>query len=77
LIDGIVYDCLGVENAGDFGPMLRVIDDEGSFGGEEGEPDGYLYSPKNPAPIDGSSSGGYWEIVEDDENQSLKKAIYG
>lgn len=33
----------------------RVIDDSG---------EDYLYSKKNPAPIDGSSSGGRWEIVE-------------
>lgn len=33
----------------------RVIDDSG---------EGYLYSKDNPAPLDGSSKGGKWEIVE-------------
>lgn len=77
LTDGVVYDCLGVEDGGDFGPMLRIIDDEGPDYGEkrDNEPDGYLYSPKNPAPLDGSSPGGRWEIIEDDENGTLKKAI--
>lgn len=63
LTNGKVYDCLGVE-----GPFLRIVDDE--------EMD-YLYSIKNPAPLDGSSPGGKWEVVEDDENGTLRKAIYG
>lgn len=33
----------------------RVIDDSG---------EDYLYSKENPAPLDGSSAGGKWEIVE-------------
>ena len=33
----------------------RVIDDSG---------EDYLYSMVNPAPLDGSSEGGRWEIVE-------------
>ena len=36
--------------------MYRVIDDSG---------EDYLYSKENPAPLDGSSPGGKWEIVED------------
>ena len=35
--------------------MYRVIDDSG---------EDYLYSKTNPAPLDGSSTGGKWEIVE-------------
>lgn len=35
--------------------MYRVIDDSG---------EDYLYSMQNPAPLDGSSKGGRWEIVE-------------
>ena len=35
--------------------MYRVIDDSG---------EDYLYSMTNPAPLDGSSKGGYWEIIE-------------
>ena len=33
----------------------RVIDDSG---------EAYLYEKNNPAPLDGSSSGGRWEIIE-------------
>ena len=33
----------------------RVIDDSN---------EDYLYSKVNPAPLDGSSPGGYWEIVD-------------
>jgi len=35
--------------------MYRVIDDSG---------EDYLYSKDNPAPLDGSSPGGRWEIIE-------------
>ena len=35
--------------------MYRVIDDSG---------EDYLYSKENPAPLDGSSPGGKWVIVE-------------
>lgn len=66
LTDGLIYNCLGVENGGDFGPMLRVVDDSG---------EDYLYSPVNPAPLDGSSSGGRWEIVEDDAVGTLAGII--
>ncbi|MDY6083728.1 MAG: hypothetical protein SPI25_00490 [Dialister sp.] len=46
--------------------MLRIVDDSD---------EDYLYSATNPAPLDGASRGGKWEIIEDDENQSLYKAI--
>lgn len=36
--------------------LYRVIDDSG---------EDYLYSPINPAPLDGSSPGGKWEIIEE------------
>lgn len=57
-----VYECISVEYG-----LLRIIDDE--------EED-YLYSPINPAPLDRSSPGGKWEIIEDDENGTLRKAIF-
>jgi len=57
------YECLGVEYG-----LLRIID--------ESEED-YLYSATNPRPLDNSSPGGRWEIIEDDEQGTLKKAIYG
>ena len=50
LTDGKLYDA--VEEDG----MYRVIDDSG---------EDYLYSMTNPRPLDGSSPGGVWEIVED------------
>lgn len=35
--------------------MYRVVDDSG---------EDYLYSKENPAPLDGSSPGGKWVIIE-------------
>ena len=49
LTDGKIYEA--TEENG----MYRVIDDSG---------EDYLYSAKNPAPLDGSSLGGRWEIIE-------------
>ena len=49
LTNGKIYEA--VEDNG----MYRVIDDSG---------EDYLYSMTNPAPLDGSSKGGYWEIIE-------------
>ena len=49
LTDGKIYNA--VEEDG----MYRVIDDSGAD---------YLYSMTNPAPLDGSSKGGKWEIIE-------------
>ena len=49
--------------------LLRVIDDS--------EED-YLYSPKDPRPIAVKEHpGGHFEIVEDDAQGTLQKAIYG
>ena len=50
LTNGRIYEATE-ENYG----MYRVIDDSG---------EDYLYSKDNPAPLDGSSPGGRWEIVE-------------
>lgn len=49
LTNGKIYYAID-ENEG----MYRVIDDSG---------EDYLYSKENPAPLDGSSPGGRWEIV--------------
>jgi hypothetical protein len=46
--------------------LLRIIDDSN----EE-----FLYSPTNPAPLNNSSKGGKWVIIQDDENETLKKAL--
>ena len=50
LTNGKIYEAS--EESG----MYRVIDDSG---------EDYLYSKEKPAPIDGSSAGGRWEIVEE------------
>lgn len=50
LTDGRIYDA--VEEDG----MYRVVDDSG---------EDYLYSKEKPAPLDGSSAGGRWEIVKE------------
>ena len=50
LTDGKIYEA--TEEDG----FYRVIDDSG---------EDYLYSMTNPAPLDGSSEGGRWEIIED------------
>lgn len=49
LTNGCIYEA--IEEDG----MYRVIDDSGGD---------YLYSKDNPAPLDGSSPGGKWEVVE-------------
>lgn len=64
-VDGLTnnktYKCIGIESG-----MLRIIDDS---------KEDYLYSATNPRPLDGSSQGGMWEIVEDKDN-ALKKLLY-
>lgn len=52
LTDGKVYDVVRIDELGMFG----VVDDSG---------EDYLYSMTDPAPGDGSSEGGKWEIIED------------
>lgn len=57
--NGKIYKCIGIED--DF---LRIIDDE--------EED-YLYPIVNPSPLDGSSEGGKWEIIEDINGILIRK----
>lgn len=64
LRDGKTYECLGEEYG-----LLRVID-------ESEEDDGVLYSATNPRPLVGPEPGGRFEIVEDDEQGTLRKAIF-
>jgi hypothetical protein len=52
LTDGKTYDVIEVLTD----DLVRIVDDS--------EED-YLYSMKNPAPLDGSSKGGKWELIED------------
>ena len=49
LTNGKIYEA--IEEDG----MYRVIDDSG---------EDYLYSMTNPAPLDGSSPGVWWEVIE-------------
>ena len=49
LTTGKIYEA--IEENG----MYRVVDDSG---------EDYLYSMTNPAPLDGSSIGGRWQIIE-------------
>ena len=80
LTNGKIYECLGVDELDGLPKALRIIDDAGHAEEgerEEGQPDGYLYSAKSPGPLNGKSPGGRWEIVEDDEQGSLRKAIFG
>lgn len=66
LFDGHVYEVLRIDPLTGY---LAVVDESG----EE-----YLYHPKNPRPIASRSHpGGKFQIVEDDEQNSLHKAIYG
>lgn len=60
LTNNKVYECVGIEP-----PFLRIIDDS--------EED-YLYDILTPRNLN-SEAQGVWEIIEDDENNSLKKAI--
>lgn len=52
LTDGAIYDVLEVLKD----DLLRVVDDSG---------EDYLYPISNPKPLDKSSPGGKWVIVED------------
>ena len=65
LRNGNVYDVIGVDNLTGY---LLIIDESG---------EDYLYHPKNPKPIASTyHPGGIFEIVEDNELNDLKKAIY-
>ena len=85
LTDGKVYECLGVEldgaaaalvdaltygrvRGGLYGVTLRIVDDSG---------EDYLYSVSDPAPLDMSSPGGKWEVVEDDAEGTLARLLKG
>lgn len=74
LTGGKIYECLGVELG-----WLRIIDDEGLAYWEkaDNEKEGYLYNAKAPAPLDQETLPGRFEIIEDDELGTLRKAIYG
>lgn len=66
-IDGLfnngVYEVIEIDEVTG---ALRIIDESG---------EDYLYSPVRPKPLCGEYKGGKFEIVEDDENGTLAKAI--
>lgn len=61
LTNGKIYKCIGIEDG-----MLRIIDDSG---------EDYLYSAKKPSSLENITLCGKWEIVEDNENKDLEKAL--
>ncbi len=65
LTDGKEYEVIAYE---DDSGALRIIDDSG---------EDYLYNPRKPRPIaNPEHPGGSFIIVDDDKNQTLRKAIY-
>ncbi len=65
MTNGKVYDVLEVDQVVG---ALRIVDDSD---------EDYLYHPKSPKPNGAKEAYGRFEIVEDDESGSLRKAIYG
>lgn len=66
LVNNHVYEVICVDELTGY---LSVVDESG---------EDYLYHPKNPRPIASEDHpGGKFEIVEDDSDRSLEKAIYG
>ncbi len=61
LTNGKIYECIAIEDG-----FLRIIDDSG---------EDYLYSAIKPAAMDNLELCGKWEIIEDNENGDLKKAL--
>lgn len=65
LVNNNVYEVAYVDELTGY---LAVVDESG---------EDYLYHPKNPKPIASENHpGGKFEIVEDDSNRSLEKAIF-
>lgn len=65
MTDGKVYEVLEVDA---FTGALRIVDDSG---------EDYLYHPKTPKPNGAKEAYGHYEVIEDDENNTLRKAIEG
>ena len=64
MTDGKIYEVLEVDEVSG---ALRIVDDSD---------EDYLYHPKSPKPNGAKEAYGRFEIVEDDENGSLRKSIY-
>lgn len=65
LRDNGVYEVLRVDAVTGY---LAVVDESG---------EDYLYHPQRPKAFAGKYKGAKFEIVEDDDRQTLFKAIYG
>lgn len=63
LTNGKIYEVLDYEE--DIG-ALRIVDDSD---------EDYLYHPTSPKPNGAKEAYGHFEIIEDDEKESLKKAL--
>lgn len=65
MTNGKVYTVLEVDEVSG---GLRIIDDSN---------EDYLYHPQEPKPNGAKKAYGHFEIVEDDKDGSLRRAIYG
>ena len=61
LTNGKIYEVIAIEDG-----MFRVIDDSG---------EDCLYSSTKPSSLEDVNKFGEWEIVEDNENNDLRKAM--
>lgn len=64
LVNGNVYEVCGVD---DLTGYLTIIDESG---------EDYLWHPEKPQAIAGIYQGGHFEIIEDEQQGTLYKAIY-
>lgn len=65
LTNGKVYEVLELD---ELTGALRIVDDSG---------EDYLYDPRSPKPFFVEGQYGRFEIVEDDERETLRQAIGG
>ena len=63
LTNGKIYEVLEYD---DFVGALRIVDDSD---------EDYLYHPLSPKPNGAKKAYGHFEIVEDDDKQTLKKVL--
>ena len=63
LTNGKIYEVIAIDQ-----DMLRIIDDSG---------EDYLYSIAKPCSLEDSTKYGKWEIVEDNQDKDLEKAMEG
>ena len=61
LTNNKIYECVDIADEEE---CLEIIDDEG---------ENFLYPIRDPKPLDASSKGGKWEIIEDENGYLTKK----